>query len=129
MQKRIVAVIVLVLAVIGVYFLFFREAGRDSNSRIEVSGNIELTEVNIAFKTPGKLIERAVDEGDFVKKGQLIARLDSDQLQAQREREAAGLQSAKALLAQAETALEWQKENLAADIEQRKADLSTAQAI
>lgn len=128
MQKRIVAVIVLVLAVIGVYFLFFREAGRDSNSRIEVSGNIELTEVNIAFKTPGKLIERAVDEGDFVKKGQLIARLDSDQLQAQREREAAGLQSAKALLAQAETALEWQKENLAADIEQRKADLSTAQA-
>ena len=49
-----------------------------------VSGNIELTEVNIAFKTAGRLIERTVDEGDAVKKGQVIARLDRDQLVAQR---------------------------------------------
>ena len=55
-----------------------------------VSGNIELTEVNIAFKTSGRLIERTVDEGDPVKKGQVIARLDRDQLAAQRERESAG---------------------------------------
>ena len=66
-----------------------------------VSGNIELTEVNIAFKTAGRLIERTVDEGDAVKKGQVIARLDRDQLVAQREREAAALQSAESQLAQA----------------------------
>ena len=36
-----------------------------------------------------------MDEGDAVKKGQMIARLDRDQLMAQREREAAGLASAK----------------------------------
>ena len=48
-------------------------------------------EVNIAFKTAGRLIERAVDEGDVVKKGQVVARLDRDQLLAQRDREAAGL--------------------------------------
>ena len=34
------------------------------DNRIVVSGNIELTEVNIAFKTAGRLIERTVDEGD-----------------------------------------------------------------
>ena len=128
MQKRIVALIILILVVAGGSLLFFRETELNSDHRIEVSGNIELTEVNIAFKTPGKLIERTVDEGDYVKKGQVIARLDSDQLQAQRDRETAGLQSAKAMLAQAETALEWQKKNMAADIEQRRADLSSALA-
>ncbi len=93
-----------------------------------VSGNIELTEVNIAFKTSGKLVERTVDEGDVVKKGQEIARLDRDQLLAQRDREAAGLQSANFQLAQAETSLAWQKENLSADLEQRKADLNSYEA-
>lgn len=93
-----------------------------------VSGNIELTEVNIGFKTAGRLIERNVDEGDTVKKGQVIARLDRDQLMAQKAREEAGLESAVAQRAQAQTSLEWQKQTLAADIEQKKADLSSAEA-
>ena len=93
-----------------------------------VSGNIELTEVNIAFKTAGRLIERTVDEGDAVKKGQMIARLDRDQLVAQREREAAGLASSESQLAQAQTAVEWQRATLAADIETRDADLSSKEA-
>jgi HlyD family secretion protein len=130
MRKRIIAVIVVVIVLVaaGAYIFFSGRARRNSANRILVSGNIELTEVNIAFKTPGKLIERTVDEGDVVKKGQVIARLDSDQLRAQKDRESAGLQSAVAQLAQAEIALAWQKENLAADIEQRKADLSSVQA-
>jgi HlyD family secretion protein len=109
-------------------FIIFRQTVRSSNKGIVVSGNIELTEVNIAFKTPGKLMERTVDEGDVVKKGQVIARLDHDQLMAQRDRETAGLNSALSQLAQAETSLAWQRENLAADLEQRKADLASYQA-
>jgi HlyD family secretion protein len=128
MRKRIIAVIVVVLVAIGAYLLLFKKAGKDSANQIIVSGNIELTEVNIAFKTAGRLIERPVDEGDTVKKGQLIARLDRDQLLAQRDREAAGLQSAQSQLAQAETALAWQKGNQAAELDQRKAELASNQA-
>jgi HlyD family secretion protein len=128
MRKRIIIVILVLLAAIGAYLLISKEAGKNSKNQIMVSGNIELTEINIAFKTSGRLIERPVDEGDSVKKLQLIARLDRDQLSAQRDREAAGLQSATAQLAQAETSLAWQKANLAADLEQRKADLSSYQA-
>ena len=113
MRKRIVIGIVLVLLIVGAYFYFSGRNGRNPGKAIQVSGNIELTEVNIAFKTSGKLIERTVDEGDVVKKGQVIARLDRDQLLAQREREAAGLNSAISQLAQAETSLAWQKENTA----------------
>jgi HlyD family secretion protein len=128
MRKRIIVVAILVLAAAGAFIYFLKQNGRNSENKILVSGNIELTEVNISFKTAGRLIERTVDEGDMVKKGEVIARLDRDQLLAQRDREAAGLQSALSLLAQAETSLDLQKQNLAADIELRKADLDSAQA-
>ncbi len=127
MKKRIV-IIFAALALISVAVYAFRARHRTPDNRILVSGNIELTEVNIAFKTAGRLIERGVDEGDAVKKGQVVARLDRDQLIAQREREAAGLASAEAQLAQAQTSLEWQKANLAADVEQRQADVASNQA-
>jgi HlyD family secretion protein len=128
MRKKIMVAVIFVLAAGGACLYFFTRAGHNPNGRMLVSGNIELTEVNIAFKTSGRLIERAVDEGDAVKKGQLIARLDKDQLMAQRAREVAGLQLAIVQLSQAETALAWQRENLAADLEQRRADLDAYQA-
>jgi len=127
MKKRIFIILaVLAVAVAGVYA--YRGANKAPENRIVVSGNIELTEVNIAFKTAGRLIERTVDEGDSVKKGQIIARLDRDQLVAQRDREVAGLESAESQLAQAKTALEWEKATLAADIEQRAGDLASNEA-
>jgi HlyD family secretion protein len=127
-MKRIIVVLI-VLAVAGVAAVYvYRGMGSNQTGRIVVSGNIELTEVNIAFKTAGRLIERTVDEGDGVKNGQIVARLDRDQLMAQREREAAGLESAQTQLAQSETSLEWEKANLAADIEQRRADLESNEA-
>ncbi len=128
MQKRIIAVIVVVLVLIAAVLYFLNRNERNQSDQIVVSGNIELTEVNIAFKTAGRLIERSVDEGDVVKKGQVIARLDRDQLLAQRDREKAGLQSAKSQFAQAETALAWQRGNQAAELDQRRAELASYQA-
>src|SRR5689334_19661541 len=86
MKKRLILILVIV-GVGAAVFYNLRGNSRGSENRIVVSGNIELTEVNIAFKTAGRLIERNVDEGDTVKKGQVLARLDRDQLTAQRDRE------------------------------------------
>jgi HlyD family secretion protein len=125
MKKRIIVIIVILAAVAAGVYAYRSGIGRAPDDRIMVSGNIELTEVNIAFKTAGRLIERTVDEGDTVKKGQIVARLDRAELEAQREREAAGLASAEEQLIQAETSLEWEQANLAGDVEQRKADLAS----
>ena len=123
MKKRIIPVLIILAAAAAVYA--YVGMGKKTDNRILVSGNIELNEVNIAFKTAGRLVERAVDEGDAVKKGQVVARLDRDQLVAQRERESAALQSTQSQLAQAQTAVEWQRATLAADLEQRRADLAS----
>ena len=57
-----------------------------------------------------------------------MARLDRDQLMRQREREQAALAQAEAQLAQAETALEWQRQTLAAIWNSAAPMLSPAQA-
>src|SRR5512140_550076 len=98
MTKRLIPVLILALAAAG--WLGTRAMRRTGNGGIHVSGNIELTQVDIAFKTSGRLLERTVDEGDTVQKGQVIARLDHDQLLRQRDAQAAALAAAEAQLAQ-----------------------------
>src|SRR5215813_11876773 len=127
-MKKKLPLLIVVLVLAGAAAFVIRGMNEPPDNRLVVSGNIELNEVNIAFKTAGRLIERTVDEGDDVKKGQVVARIDRDQLQAQRERETAGLASSESQLTQAQTALEWQKATLAADLETRKADLAAAEA-
>jgi HlyD family secretion protein len=128
MKRRIIPIILVLAAAGAAVYAFRGAASRPPSDRLVVSGNIELTEVSVAFKTAGRLVERTVDEGDTVKKGQVIARLDRDQLLAQRERESAALASAQAQLAQSQTGLEWQRATLSGDIEQRRADLASNEA-
>ena len=128
MRKKIL-IPILFLAALGIGgAVILRHLRRPPDNHILVSGNIELTEVNIAFKTAGRLIERTVDEGDPVKAGQEIARLDRDQLVRQREQAVAALASAQSQLAQAETSVSWERETLAADVAQRQADLGASEA-
>ena len=48
------------------------------------NGRLEATEVQIASKIPGRLAEVRVNEGDKVLQGQLLARMDTRTLEAQR---------------------------------------------
>jgi HlyD family secretion protein len=50
---------------------------------LEVSGRIEGYETNIGAKFAGRVNYIAVREGDLVKKGQVIVRMDDEQIQAQ----------------------------------------------
>jgi len=77
---------------------------------------------------PGRLIERAVNEGDTVAKGTVVARLDRDQLQQQRLQAEASVAVAEAQLAQSQTAVGFQRESVAADIQARQADLGSTRA-
>jgi HlyD family secretion protein len=95
---------------------------------LRISGNIELTEVDLSFKTPGRLLQLAVDEGDFVKPQQVVARLDTSEIEQQRAREAAGVQSAHSAVEQLRTAIAWQAETIDGDIAMKRADLATAEA-
>ena len=118
--------VLLLVALVGL--LGFRRWINGRPETIALSGNIELTQVDVAFKIPGKLIERAVDEGEPVKKGMVLARLDAEQTKRQREREQAGRRAAESQLRQTVTAVQYQKETVEAEIELRQAELRQAEA-
>ena len=52
-------------------------ANGDSRSKGPVSGHVEATEVRVAAKVGGRVLDLPVREGDTVKAGQLIARIDT----------------------------------------------------
>ncbi len=80
MKKPAVAAIIVVAVVSAavVYYATHRKHKRED--AVRVAGNVEVTSVNVSFKVPGRVLERKVDEGEVVKAGQLVARLDSADL-------------------------------------------------
>lgn len=127
MKPKIIIRIAILLAVAAAIYWFGVRKPVPSTA-IKISGNIEMTQVDIAFKVPGKLIERTVDEGQDVKKGMLIARLDPEQATRQHERDQAAVASAKAQWQQTLTAVSLQKETMAADLQMKQAELKQAES-
>lgn len=80
MKKRlmIIAAVISALAVAAV-FKFTRQVPEDS--ALKLSGNVEITEVSAGFKTPGALAFLPKEEGGEVKKGELIAELESTEVE------------------------------------------------
>jgi membrane fusion protein YbhG len=128
MKKIIFRVLLLVILAAAGFYLWSSRFSRKNENRLTVSGNIELTQVDISFKVPGKLIERDVDEGAFVKKGMLIARIDRDQMERQRTRDEASVEASQSQFQQIETGVRWQRATLESDIALRKAEIRAAQA-
>jgi HlyD family secretion protein len=128
MKKRIIPIVIVVALVAVAATYLIRRWNGQSDGRIAFSGNLELTEVKISFKTAGRLVELLVKEGDTVTKGMVIARLDRDQLLSQREAQRAVLASAQSLLTQLLTSVDYQREMLEGGIASSKADFEQADA-
>ena len=127
-MKRVAIILILVAAVVIAIIVIKRWNEGKNGQGIRVSGNIELTQVNIAFKVPGRVVERSVDEGATIKAGTVIARLDQEQLLHQRDKVRATLESAESRLAQMETAIQLSSATVAGQVEQRQAELNGANA-
>jgi HlyD family secretion protein len=98
MQRKKVVIGAAALAIaagIAAWSLLPREA---PDGAIRVSGNIEVTDVDVGFRIPGRVVQRAVDEGMAVAAGQLVAQLDSSDLEGEVGVRQAELQAASAAL-------------------------------
>jgi len=94
------------------------------------NGRIEATEIDVATKSPGRVLEILADEGDFVQPGQVLARMDTDVLQAQLNQARAQVRqgenailTAEAMVAQRES----ERATAEAVVTQRRAELTAAQ--
>ncbi len=97
-----------------------------------VSGNgrIEATEIDVSTKLAGRIQDILVNEGDFVKAGQVLATMQLDTLQAQRDEAEASLRQAEHAVAAAEAQVALRESDAAAAeavVVQREAELDAAQ--
>ena len=93
------------------------------------NGRIEATEIDVATKLPGRVEEVLVAEGDFVRAGQVLARMQVRTLQAQRDEAVAHREQALQAVAGAEAQVALRQSDLAAVVAlvaQREADLDAA---
>src|ERR1035437_6978951 len=126
-MKKIFPIIIL-LAAIGGGIWWWRDAHARDGNRIPVSGNLELTLVDISFKIAGRMTDLNVREGDWVRKNDIIARLDPMQLQQQRLRDQAAVIGAESSYRQMQTSIDYQKATLESDVAARRAEVNDARA-
>lgn len=89
------------LAAAGVVIAVLCLAGckQKTSDRILLTGTVETTTVALSFKVPGRLKERLLDEGQTVKSGQTVARLEDDELKDEQRLKVAEEQAARSALA------------------------------
>src|SRR5579884_3199526 len=97
MRRRIPALILVVAVAAVAYYSYVRaheDAKADKANVLKVSGNIETHESVVGFKVSGRIAELPVEEGQWVDKDAVIARLDQDDYRQQvaMDRAALGVQ-------------------------------------
>jgi HlyD family secretion protein len=87
-----------------------KAALRTIRETVEASGKVfPKTEVKISSDVSGEIVELYVQEGDSVKSGQVLARVDPEAYNSQVERAQAGVNSSKASVANAQSQIEASK--------------------
>ena len=98
MIRKMVLLAVVALAVVaGVLFMLRRMPKQTAG--LKVSGTIEVTSVEVSFKVGGRINQRLVDEGELVRQGQVVARLEDDELREERNSRADDERASRAALA------------------------------
>lgn len=85
---------ILAAAVAGVYWWRSHQSGLPPGI-VYGNGRIEADQIDIDTKFAGRIAEMLVDEGDMVKAGQVLARMDTQDLAAQLKRSEAQIQLAQ----------------------------------
>ncbi len=122
MKKKVLFAAIALVLVATVIYVVSRAKAAGRGNGLKVSGNIEVTSTDLAFKIPGRVIARPVDEGEEVRKGQLVAKLDSTDLEQRVAMQRAEVEAASAALSELEAGS--RKE----DIAQAAAQLTAARA-
>ncbi len=127
-KKRLIPLAISLIAGGAFFYFYFLQNQRKEGTDIAVSGNIEVTTVDVSFKIPGKIEKLAVEEGDQVREGQLIASLEHKDLLAQKFRAEAAWESAKSRIPSLQKNIELQDQSTLQEVSQAEAAVEASLA-
>lgn len=73
MKKAIIITSLVILICLSGYYL---TKPKENTDELTLYGNIEIRQVTLSFQVPGKILTMPKEEGDSVKKGEIIAEID-----------------------------------------------------
>src|SRR4051812_11634611 len=119
-RKLLIILVLIVIATVGFGWWWKRESNR--SEELVLHGNIDLRQTQLAFNNSERIAAVLVQEGDRIKKGQVVARLDTSRLAPQ-------LAQAEAQAAAQRQVLErLRRGNRPEEIAQAKANVEAARA-
>jgi len=124
-MKRFVRIIILIIlvsaAILGVRW-FLKAEGNQFASELKIYGNIDIRKADLAFNEQERIAQVLVEEGDHVTAGQVLARQQTNRMEAQiREIEAK-------IAAQQEVVKRFEAGTRPQEIEQARAEVAAARA-
>lgn len=129
-RRRLVVILAVIALVLGVGFYTWQKLHPKNELIASSNGRIEATDIDIAAKIAGRIEKIFVNEGDFVRAGQLLVQMQTDTLEAQRNEARAqnemaidGVKAAEAQVA----AKESDKAAAIATVAQKAANLDASQ--
>ena len=121
--KRIVAIVAVALLVVAVLLTKgFGLFGRGHDGELTLYGNVDIREVDMAFRVGGRINQIDVEEGEKVTPGEKLALLDPAPIDSRIAQADASIAQARAQLA------ELRNGSRAQDVAQAKAQVDAAQA-
>ena len=128
-KKLTIAALIVAAAALGAYGWQQWRSAQASEGLVSGNGRIEATEIDVATKYAGRIAEILVQEGEFVKAGQPLARMQIESLQAQQREAIAGRERASHAVASARAEIALRESQYAATmatVAQREAELDAA---
>jgi multidrug resistance efflux pump len=124
MQRRVRLVILVVLVAAGGYYWY-----RTSRPvPLVLTGIVTTNDVVVSPQIAGRIEQLNVNEGDEVKAGQMIAVLDSGELEQEQAYYSAGAATAVSQVAESAAALRYQERQVTDQIRQAEANLAATEA-
>ena len=117
----ILAVIFVTVAVLSAWW-FIKMKENPSGAELTVYGNIDIRDANLAFNEQERIDRIFVEEGDSVTAGQVLARLQTNRLEAQIREAEAQIAAQKEVVKRFEVGTRWQ------EIEQARSEVTAAKA-
>ncbi|MDD4357452.1 MAG: HlyD family efflux transporter periplasmic adaptor subunit [Smithellaceae bacterium] len=124
MKKKIIIAVFVLLFVSAGLLVYIGQKDQKSGE-LFYSGTIEATQARLSFQVPGRISMVNVQEGQAVKKGQIVAELDRAEFEARYEQARANFDRAQKVKRQLETALEISKKTLPAEVSRAEAALKS----
>jgi len=127
-----IRMIVLATVIVVAAFFTWRQVTRVegyAGGDVVTTGTVEAVHVDLSFNVPGRLAEVLVAEGDDVRAGDVVARLETQDLEVQVGTASAALEMARASLAQARANRVKAARDLKREHELMRSDATTQQQL